>query len=149
MPPKCKILGGYILTPEEVATYARELGIKWSPYGPSSHIGSRIELNRWMIDQGPLLWYFRLQPMLFEGGQVVKLIFPTVGIMEGDYTVPDWAADRASEADHHRFLGIDHANHRPFLHCFSYTTYQTVHENSETSVASSLGYNGSIGGAGF
>ncbi|QRV88603.1 hypothetical protein RhiJN_16621 [Ceratobasidium sp. AG-Ba] len=85
-----KILGGYLLTYQEVADIAHQLGLRWNS-DPEVLLGCRKALNRWMIDQDPVFWYFRLQPIGFkeDGKTVVKLIFMTDGTIE-DKADPDF-----------------------------------------------------------
>ncbi|QRV88608.1 hypothetical protein RhiJN_16626 [Ceratobasidium sp. AG-Ba] len=82
MADKCKAVGGYLTTFEAVAACARRLGLEWD-LNHRAIMGGRKAFNRWMIDQDPVLWYFRLEPIgVTEPGattQTVKLIFPTVG----------------------------------------------------------------------
>jgi hypothetical protein len=77
MPPK--VLGGYLLTYQEVADSARKLGLDWND-NPEILLGCRTELNRWMKAQDPRLWPCRLQPIRVEesGETITKLMFPTV-----------------------------------------------------------------------
>ncbi|CAE6445289.1 unnamed protein product [Rhizoctonia solani] len=78
MPPQ--ILGGYILTYQEAADGARKLGLSWHD-NPEENMGCRQAINKWMKENAPGLWPYRLQPIkLEEAGQTVtKLIFPIVG----------------------------------------------------------------------
>ncbi|QRV88609.1 hypothetical protein RhiJN_16627 [Ceratobasidium sp. AG-Ba] len=92
---KCKAVGGYLTTFEAVAACARRLGLEWDP-NSRAIIGGRKAFNRWMIDQDPVLWYFRLEPVgVTEPGattETVKLIFPTVGSImtkPDDFTFPE------------------------------------------------------------
>ncbi|QRW02730.1 hypothetical protein RhiLY_01729 [Ceratobasidium sp. AG-Ba] len=130
------MLGGYVITYQEAATYTRELGIEWSPLNPTSTIGCRLELNRWMIDQDSLLWYFRLQPIFFdEADQRGKLIFPTIGIVKGNYG-PDY---RLSEDQHTTPIFRDIAR-RAGLPDKLFSNFVTVHDPVTAFVTEEYGH---------